>query len=93
MLAQEANDHEEREHYARLRDAWTKLAKGCEPFNFSDVTENRLGDLASELGNIPSPSLRFSEGNPLPSGGRRHVQTDWHAPISSGTTERPEIKS
>ena len=40
MLAQEANDHEEREHYARLRDAWTKLAKGCEPFNFSDVTES-----------------------------------------------------
>jgi hypothetical protein len=39
MLAQEANDPEEREHYSRLRDAWTTLAKRCEPFNFPDVTE------------------------------------------------------
>jgi hypothetical protein len=37
-LAQEADDPEEREHYARLRDAWTTLAKRCEPFNFPDVT-------------------------------------------------------
>jgi hypothetical protein len=38
-LAQEANDSEEREHCTRLRDAWTTLAKRCEPFNFPDVTE------------------------------------------------------
>jgi hypothetical protein len=38
-LAREANDPEEREHYTRLRDAWTTLAKRCEPFNFLDVTE------------------------------------------------------
>jgi len=38
-LAQEASDPEEREHYARLRDAWTTLAQRCEPFNFPDVTE------------------------------------------------------
>jgi hypothetical protein len=37
-LAQEADDPEECEHYARLRDAWTTLAKRCEPFNFPDVT-------------------------------------------------------
>jgi hypothetical protein len=37
-LAQEADDPEGREHYARLRDAWTTLAKRCEPFNFPDVT-------------------------------------------------------
>jgi hypothetical protein len=39
MLAQETNDPDEREHYGRLRDAWTTLAKRCEPFNFPDVTE------------------------------------------------------
>src|SRR5437870_3519430 len=32
--AQEANDPEEREHYTRLRNTWTTLAKRCEPFNF-----------------------------------------------------------
>ena len=37
-LAQEADDPQEREHYARLRDAWITLAKRCEPFNFPDVT-------------------------------------------------------
>jgi hypothetical protein len=30
----------QREHYTRLRDAWTTLAKRCEPFNFPDVTES-----------------------------------------------------
>jgi hypothetical protein len=39
-LAQETNDPEEREHYTRLRDAWTTLAKRCEPFNFPDVTKS-----------------------------------------------------
>jgi hypothetical protein len=39
-LAQEADDHQEREHYARLRDAWITLAKRCEPFNFPDVTDS-----------------------------------------------------
>ena len=38
-LAQEADDPQEREHYARLRDAWITLAKRCEPFNFPDVTD------------------------------------------------------
>jgi hypothetical protein len=37
-LAQEADDPEEREHYARLRDAWITLAKRCEPFNLPEVT-------------------------------------------------------
>jgi len=39
-LAQEADDSQEREHYARLRDAWITLAKRCEPFNISDVTDS-----------------------------------------------------
>jgi hypothetical protein len=39
-LAQEADDLQEREHYARLRDAWITLAKRCEPFNFPDVTDS-----------------------------------------------------
>src|SRR5213079_269115 len=38
-LAQEADNSEEREHYTRLRDAWSTLAKRCESFNFPDVTE------------------------------------------------------
>src|SRR5262249_12080017 len=38
-LAQEADDPQEREHYERLRNAWTTLAKRCEPFNVPDVTE------------------------------------------------------
>jgi len=37
--AEEAADSEEREYYIRMRDAWTTLAKRCEDFNFSDVTE------------------------------------------------------
>ena len=40
-LAQEADNPQEREHYARLRDAWTTLARRCEPFDFPDVTEPR----------------------------------------------------
>jgi hypothetical protein len=39
-LAQEADDPQEREHYARLRDAWITLAKRCEPFNFPYVTDS-----------------------------------------------------
>jgi hypothetical protein len=39
-LAQEADDPQEREHYARLRDAWITLAKRCEPFSFPDVTDS-----------------------------------------------------
>ena len=39
-LAQEADDPQEQEHYARLRDAWITLAKRCEPFNFPDVTDS-----------------------------------------------------
>jgi DNA integrity scanning protein DisA with diadenylate cyclase activity len=38
-LAQEADNSEEREYYARLHDAWTTLAKRCEDFNVPDVTE------------------------------------------------------
>jgi hypothetical protein len=36
----EADNPQEREHYARLRDAWTTLAKRSEPFNFPDVTDS-----------------------------------------------------
>jgi hypothetical protein len=39
-LALEADDPKEREHYARLRDAWITLAKRCEPFNLPDVTDS-----------------------------------------------------
>jgi hypothetical protein len=39
-LAQEADDPQEREHYARLRNAWITLAKRCEPFNLPDVTDS-----------------------------------------------------
>ena len=35
----EAEDAQEREHYERLRDAWSTLAKRCEPFNFPDVAD------------------------------------------------------
>jgi hypothetical protein len=38
-LAQEGDNSEEREHYVRLHDAWTTLAKRCEDFNVPDVTE------------------------------------------------------
>ena len=39
-LAQEAeHDPEAREYYVRMRDAWTTLAKRCEVFSVSDVTE------------------------------------------------------
>jgi hypothetical protein len=31
---------QEREHYARLRNAWITLAKRCEPFNFPAVTDS-----------------------------------------------------
>jgi hypothetical protein len=40
MLAQEADDSQEREHYTRLRDAWITMAKRCEPFNLPDVTDS-----------------------------------------------------
>jgi hypothetical protein len=43
-LAQEADEPEEHEHYARLRDAWTTLAKRCEPFNIPDVTDTEKID-------------------------------------------------
>jgi hypothetical protein len=39
-LVQEADDPQEREYYARLRDAWTTLARRCEPFDFPDVTDS-----------------------------------------------------
>jgi len=39
-LAQEADDPQEREHYARLRDAWITLARRCEPFKIPDVTDS-----------------------------------------------------
>jgi hypothetical protein len=39
-LIEEADDPREREYYARLRDAWITLAKRCEFFSISDVTES-----------------------------------------------------
>jgi hypothetical protein len=39
-LAQEADDPQEREYYARLRNAWITLAKRCEFFSVSDVTDS-----------------------------------------------------
>jgi hypothetical protein len=38
-LAAEADDPHEREYYARLRDAWITLAKRCEFFSISDITD------------------------------------------------------
>jgi hypothetical protein len=38
-LAKEADDPQEREHYARVRDAWITLANRCEFIEFPDVTE------------------------------------------------------
>ena len=40
-LVQEADDPQEREYYARKRDAWITLAKRCEPFNVPDVTDSQ----------------------------------------------------
>ena len=39
-LTEEADDPDEREYYARLRDAWITLAKRCEFFSISDVTDS-----------------------------------------------------
>jgi hypothetical protein len=38
-LAKEADDPQEREYYARMRDAWITLANRCEFIEFPDVTE------------------------------------------------------
>jgi hypothetical protein len=35
-LAQEADGHEEREYYVRMRDAWIGLANRCELFDLPD---------------------------------------------------------
>jgi hypothetical protein len=40
-LAQEADDPQEREYYARMRDAWITVANRCEFFNISDVTDSK----------------------------------------------------
>jgi len=39
-LAKEADDPQEREHYARMRDAWITLANRCEFYSVSDVTDS-----------------------------------------------------
>jgi hypothetical protein len=39
-LMEEADDSNEREYYARLRDAWITLAKRCEFSSISDVTDS-----------------------------------------------------
>jgi hypothetical protein len=62
-LAQEADDPQEREHYARLRDAWTTLAKRCEPlgglFFALAFTRERMS-----AGHLPqsSSASRFTAG-------------------------------
>jgi hypothetical protein len=38
-LADEAEDPEEREYFARMRDAWITLANRCEFLDVPDVTE------------------------------------------------------
>src|SRR5262249_9085457 len=38
-LAKEADDPQEREFFARMRDAWITLANRCEYIEFPDVTE------------------------------------------------------
>jgi hypothetical protein len=37
-LAEEADNAEEREYYARMRDAWITLANRCEFLDVPDVT-------------------------------------------------------
>jgi hypothetical protein len=39
-LTEETDDPNEREYYARLRDAWITLAKRCEFSSISDVTDS-----------------------------------------------------
>ena len=39
-LTEETDDPNEREYYARLRDAWITLAKRCEFSGISDVTDS-----------------------------------------------------
>ena len=39
-LTEEADDPHERKYYVRLRDAWITLAKRCEFFSISDVTNS-----------------------------------------------------
>jgi hypothetical protein len=39
VLAKEADDPQEREYFARMRDAWITLANRCEFIDFPDVTE------------------------------------------------------
>jgi len=55
-LTHEAEDPQEREHYARLRDAWITLAKRSEPFNFPDVTdlEKRRAAICALMSTRPS---------------------------------------
>jgi hypothetical protein len=38
-LAKDADDPQEREYYARIRDAWITLANRCEFIEFPDATE------------------------------------------------------
>jgi hypothetical protein len=38
VLAEEADDDYEREHFTRLRDAWITVANRWETFDFPDVT-------------------------------------------------------
>ena len=42
-LIEQADDPDEREYYARLRDAWATLAKRCEFFSLPDVTDSETG--------------------------------------------------
>jgi hypothetical protein len=69
-LAQEADDPQEREHYARLRDAWITLAKRCEPFNLPDVTIPTNFERTSRLTRCPagrtSPETRPRQEDRLP---------------------------
>ena len=39
-LVKETDDAQEREHYARMRDAWTTLANRCEFYSVPDVTDS-----------------------------------------------------
>ncbi len=49
-LAKEADDPQEREHYARMRDAWITLANRCEFIEFPDVTEKQRAGVTPERG-------------------------------------------
>src|SRR5262249_48178653 len=83
MLAQEADDPQEREHYARLRDAWITLARRCEPFAFPDVMYSENWGDAPSLSAKRGPPRREMPRRGLGKSGRSLIpqrqSIQWHS--------------